>query len=392
MPEALRVKGVSAKTGLIEHLVEKRVRTLEYYRLLHTREDVLWMNTVRLGKSDICSYFGVDPSVSDPRGTQQKASRIRIRHVRTESMGSAATSNANHAASSVGDMHMTPDTTIHLERTGMATTVAQSWLDENLPALFAAGSALAELLLVPLSGGDFVDAVYQVFLELDVVFASGSTARVLAGRTLKNHRWARAQAAQRLAAAEGNPNAASSPDEAVVSAKPHYLDEVLMSLTPSPPSYDLLIPSLCSTLIFVYRRMCDFDATEDTDCVKQILVVDRRIKRLVIGNLSKELQKLAKVRMVQQALVLTDHILGAFSQADDSLVAALMTSRPQEDATASPIKAGEDEDSAQSLGGHGEAPTSPRDAFSASLTQRREASRGGSSHADPFWQVTDDDD
>lgn len=388
MPEALRVKGVSAKTGLIEHLVEKRVRTLEYYRLLHTREDVLWMNTIRLGKSDICSYFGVDPSVSDPRGTQQRASRIRIRHVRTESMGSTATSHNN-----AGDMFMTPDTTVHLHRTGMATTVAQSWLDDNLPVLFAVGAALAELLLVPLSGIDFVDAVYQVFLESDVVFASGSTARVLAGRTLKNHRWARAQAAQRLAAAEGSPTGAYANDDAVISAKPHFIDEVLLSLVPSPPSYDLLVPSLCSTLIFVYRRMCDFDATEDTDCVKQILLVDRRIKRLVIGNLSKELQRLAKVRMVQQALVLTDHILGAFSQADDTLVTALMTSRPQEDAAASPTKpVGDDDSGAQPLGAQHEAPTSPRDAFSASLTQRREAGRSGSAHADPFWQVTDDDD
>lgn len=401
MPEAIRVKGVSAKTSLIEHLVEKRVRTLDYYRLLHTREDVLWMNTVRLGKTDICSYFGVDRSVSDPRGTQQKASKIVIRHTRTESASSAATSayaaGGGGAAASSSEHFMTPDTTVHLRHSDMAINAAPTWVEDNLPQLFALGTALADLLLVPLSGSDFVDAVYQVFLELDVQFATGSTARVLAGRALKNHRWSRAQAAQRLAASEGSPTGAYASDDTVISAKPHFIDEALMSLAPSPPSYDLVIPSLCTTLVFVYRRMCDFDATEDTETVKQILVVDRRIKRLVIGNLSKELQKLAKVRMVQQALVLTDHILGAFSQADDSLVTALMTSRPQDDdttATASPTTRGnfEEDERGQQIGREGRptTPPSPRDAFAVPHSQRRGGA--GGAHADPFWQVTDDDD
>lgn len=400
MPELLRVKGVHAKTCLVEHLVEKRVRTLEYLRLLHTREDVLWMNTIRLGKTDICSYFGVDRTVSDPRGTQQQASKIVIKHVRTESMGSAAASSHHVAGCSFGASPpplaglQAPDTTVSFQTGSFhtSTTASPGWLDEYLPIFFALGTGLSDLLLVPLSGSSFVDSVFQLLLELDVIFASGSAARVLAGRALKNHRWARAQSAQRQGGVDNTGGSGSSgsaapsspADDIIVSAKPHLIDEHLLSLAPSPPSYDLLVPSLCTTLVFVYRRMCDFDATEDTDTVKQILHVDRRLKKLVIGNLSKELQKLAKARMVQQALVLTDHILGAFSQADDTLVTALMNSAPQQDSTGSP-RAEDDEDERSPVA---TAP-SPREAFAASV---RASARPGQIHRDPFWsQVTDDE-
>lgn len=331
--------------------MEKRVRTLEYLRTLHSREDILWLNTIRLGRSDIAEYFGMDRSVADPTAKVAKAKKVVIRHVRTEStcsgsaasgaMGNSSFTNleggsggASEAVSASADTVTTvPLRTID----GLQRTASAAWLDEYLPKYYTFGVALSELLLVPMSGPEFVDAVFQIFLEMDVHFASGTTARVLAGRALKNHRWARAQALQVSATDADKTDSGSSSIAAVVSAKPHFLNESLLRHAVISPSYDLVVPSLCTTIIFAYRRMCDFDAIEDTTTVQQIILVDKRIKRFFLGNITKELNQLAKMRTLQQAFVLTDHLFGAFSQADDGLVAGLLRgSRSHEEGTSSP--------------------------------------------------------
>lgn len=358
MPEQLKVKGSNAKAALVEHLVDKRCRCLEYFRQLHTREDVLWMNTVRLGKSDICEYFHVDSSILDVRRrntTNPKLSsnqpRVTIRHTRTESSQqphdaastsaggprSHSRSNSSSMLQSAANTHeVITSTSLPLQHIdGFSKQVSKSWVEEYLPKYFVLGVTLSELLLVPVSGSDFVDAVFQLFLELDVVFASGSTAKAIAGRTLKNHRWARAQrlgqsnadaATPKDADAVEGPIGVGSSPRVVITAKPLYINEQAVQYQAPLPSYDILIPSLCTTVIFAYRRMCDFDAIEDEEAVRQILSIDKKFKRLFFGNLSKEIQKLARLRMLQQALVVTDHVLGAYSQADDNLVAELLRS------------------------------------------------------------------
>lgn len=42
-------------------------------------------------------------------------------------------------------------------------------------------------------------------------------------------------------------------------------------------SHDMLIPALCELLIFVYRRMCDYEVMNDTTMVKRIVSCDKKI-------------------------------------------------------------------------------------------------------------------
>jgi hypothetical protein len=220
---------------------------------------------------------------------------------------------------------------------GFPRRVSEEWLREYLPKFMALAVSLSDLLAVPMSGEDFVNSLYELLLEMDVWFSTGSAARVLAGRTLKNHRWARSQSTGRSGASEtataatgdrpGGTEVTSS-GSSLVSAKPHFLNEYVLSQTIRVPSYDLVVPSLCTTVIFAYRRMCDFDSTEQTENVRLILQTDRRLKKLFFGNLSKEISVLARMRTVQQAYVITDHLFGAFSHADDHLVEELLKARP----------------------------------------------------------------
>ena len=79
--------------------------------------------------------------------------------------------------------------------------------------------------------------------------------------------------------------------------------------------------------------MCDYDAVENEDVVKLIVLVDRRLKSLFFGAISKELAKLAQGKLLQQAALLSDSIFAAFSNADDSLIDELLKMR---EATAAP--------------------------------------------------------
>jgi hypothetical protein len=330
MPDPVKIRDSASRARLVEFLVDKRVKSLEYLRLLHTRDDQLWMNTVRMGKTEIGRYFGVDEDVLDPHGRLRSArNKVVIRHQRTASQQCASPVSFSSAASPVV---VETNVSVTLQAVdGLAQGVGAQWLQDNLPKLFTLGLALADLLLVPLGGLEFIDYLYQLILEMDVAYASGGTARVLATRALRNHR----------AALHSDPNAAAADSSAqqeagaAGSSKLCIVSEAHLH-PPFLPGYDIVVPALCTTLIFAYRKMCDYEAVENEDAVKQVVVIDRRLKSIFFGSISKELGKLARAKVLQQTALLSESIFAAFSNADDSLVNELLKMRAENAARPEP--------------------------------------------------------
>ena len=60
----LRVESAEDKAMLIEYLVDKRIKFFEYLRQMHSSAapdvGVLWMNTIRIRRADLLTYFNVD--------------------------------------------------------------------------------------------------------------------------------------------------------------------------------------------------------------------------------------------------------------------------------------------------------------------------------------------
>jgi hypothetical protein len=296
------------------------------------------MNTVRMGKTDIGRYFAVEDDVLDPHGRLRASkNKVTIRHQRTASQQGSGGASASAAAAAATT---TVETNVSVPLRAMDDIVqgaSPQWLSENLPKFFTLGLALADLLLIPLGGSEFVDYFYQLILEMDVAYATGSTARVLATRALKNHRALVPSYSDSMdgASAGGGQQDGSAAAAAAASGSSKLCIVSESHLHPPfVPSYDTVVPALCTTLVFAYRKMCDYDAVENEDVVKMIVLVDRRIKSLFFGAISKELGKLGQAKLLQQAALLSDSIFAAFSNADASLINELLKMRSESMAAA----------------------------------------------------------
>ncbi|PBJ71518.1 hypothetical protein BCY84_16741 [Trypanosoma cruzi cruzi] len=319
MPKAFKVRNEASRIAIVEFLVDKRVRFLEYLCSLH-QDEVLWMGTVRLTRSDVVrSFRGSGNSHGEWGGTTE----YRLRSTESIDMQTSFASGNEHTEDvvvSVGPV------------AGVPYTVPASWLATRMPCYVCLAMSLADILHIPLSVFDFVDCVYAMLLEMDVRFASGATAKALAQRNLRSHRQQHHFQQHTAFSTEsmsffggehsnstGNTNSGGVMMGAVgggfftmgatdveTSVKYLYLNlEHRAYMTPAEVRYEEVIIPLCSLLKLTYRRLGDYDVARNEESVKRILSIDRRLQHMFFSAISKELGKIARGKLLQQTLLLS---------------------------------------------------------------------------------------
>lgn len=362
---------VEERTALIEFLVAKRVKYLQYLRDIHSDEGGLWMNTVYVNRSYLGKYFGVPGDCLLPGGgvgsagdgsavvaESETAGFVRIPLDTAHPFGGAPT--AVSAAATGGTPTLSAEdehTYVPLDKLPHPASIGRDssineWHRRFLPGYTAFAMALSDLLLMPVSGEEFLECFYHVLLEVEVALSGGIATKALAQRSLKTLRQhlSPAMTAALSAASEesgsgsggggaggggGGDAGCTSPLAAVESPtsslagtpfgasaaanstssdqlKLVFVQSPHLSFTGGTPSYDVVMPALFSTMIFAYRRLCDYELTNREDCVKRILSIDKRIERILFARLGKELEKAAKLKLIREAYVLSSR--GLFSE------------------------------------------------------------------------------
>lgn len=322
MKKTIKVRGTDERTSLVEFLVDKRVRYLEYLREIHSEEGALWMNTVYLNRAIVCAHFGVDESCLYHGGRAPDETTI---HVRVE---------RETAGASVETM---PFVLGDLPVAGRAHA-GPEWQGRYLNLYAALGTALSDLLVVPMGGEELIESVYGLLLELEVFFSSGTASKAIAQRNLKSFR-------QHISSALSDTlNVAQSPTEVARSGLPApnstagaadaegqgptkyvFFSPLLLNYTAAPPSYDTVVPALCSVLLYLYRRLCDYELTASEESVRRILSIDKRIQKCVIERLTKEIQKVARFRTLRETFLLSPKGIMVGAAGDtDTFIADLM--------------------------------------------------------------------
>ncbi|KPA74831.1 hypothetical protein ABB37_08854 [Leptomonas pyrrhocoris] len=352
LKKVLKIKGVEGRTALTEFAVNKRVKFLEYLIELHSEEGTLWMNTMQLNLSDIGKYFNIAQTcLPTDRLEYSTAGLIRLPAERGATAALRSVRPTSSKSSSLGQQSPSPDPpaassasavpggstcdsggdflTISIANAPAAiqqrSGSAADWTRSYLPCYAALAISLSEILLIPIGGDDFVECFYGLLVELDVAYAGGPATKALAQRSLKGFRQHLSPNLKSLlqtymdavvdGAAPASPSAA--PISATASAdiesqiKYLFLDQRQLDYTAAPPSYDAVIPALCSVLMFAYRKLCDYELVRDEECVKRILSIDKRLERLFFKRIVHELDKVANYKLLREAFVLSTGALFA---------------------------------------------------------------------------------
>ena len=354
LKKTLKVKGVEGRTALTEFAVNKRVKFLEYLTELHSEEGALWMNTVQLNLADIGRYFNIAETClpSDRlEGGRPGMIQLPVERLGRGSFGAAdvtspknsssgevspspekgasgtASTNATPAAgftSGAGDEYVSISVAKAPAAIQQRSGSASDWTRNYLPCYTALAISLSEILLIPIGGDDFVECFYGLLVELEVAYAGGPATKALAQRSLKSFRQHVSPNLKSLlqtavdveagtdAAAPASPvvaTAASADIDAQI--KYLFLNQHHLEYTAASPSYDAVIPALCSVLMFAYRKLCDYELMKDEECVKRILSIDKRLERLFFKHITHEIDKIANYKLLREAYILSTGALFA---------------------------------------------------------------------------------
>lgn len=380
------------RTPLVEFLVTKRVKYLEYLKDIHSDEGGLWMNTIYVSRQYLGRYFGVPAdclaqNVAGAGGAAaepETAGLVRIPLDTNYEPGGKRSFDTGAPSSAAGTddeeyTYVPLDKLPNPASVGRDSSISE-WHKRYLPGYVALAMALSDLLLVPVSGEEFLECVYHLLLEVDVAFGGSVAAKALAQRSLRTLRMHPSQAltaaltasvdegtgdagAEGLLAALDSPTPGLANQSGAAAAantasseqfKYIFLQSRHLAYTAGAPAYDTVMPALFSSLIFAYRRLCDYELTSREDCVKRILSIDKHLEKLVFSRVGKELEKAAKLKLVREAYLLSPRGLftevgGGEAEADfinDIVAAAAQKSETQQKggAAAAPGAAGGDGD------------------------------------------------
>ncbi|RNF14552.1 uncharacterized protein Tco025E_05860 [Trypanosoma conorhini] len=326
MPKSLKVRDAASRLALVEFLVDKRVRFLEYLRSLH-QDEVLWMGTVRLTRADVVRCF---------RGRAERHGESCAAEYRLPATDATATQQATTRSSSSSAEDHAEDVVVSVGPiAGVPHTVDAAWLSTRMPCYVCLAMSLADILHVPLSVSEFVDRVYAMLLEVAVMFGAGTTAKALARRNLRSYRQQQLQqqpafltdgASSFVAGNNHNSSNASTSGGGLLGAmggvggglfllgasdadtpvKYFYLNlEHRAYMTPAEARYEEVVVPLCSLLTLTYRRLGDYEVANSEETVKRVLSIDRRLQHVFFSAISKELGKIARGKLLQQTLLLS---------------------------------------------------------------------------------------
>ncbi|KAK7198813.1 hypothetical protein NESM_000846900 [Novymonas esmeraldas] len=307
LKKVLRIKGVEGRTALVEYTVNKRVKYLEYLKELHSEEGALWMNSVHLSLHEIGKYFNIADACLPPgRDSVSKDGVIHLPAERTTAAG---------APSSAGDDVITVSLASAPAALQQRSGSAAEWARYYLPCYAALAVSLAEILLVPIGGEEFVECFYGLLLETEVAYASGAATKALAQRNLRQFRLHVSPGLRALLQSSTDADAHdAAPSTAVdfdVPVKYIFLSDRHLAYTAAPPSYDAVVPALCSVLMFAYRKLCDYELMREEESVRRILSIDKRLERHVFSHVSHELDRIADHKLLREAYILSPGALFA---------------------------------------------------------------------------------
>ncbi|CAM41408.1 conserved hypothetical protein [Leishmania braziliensis MHOM/BR/75/M2904] len=328
LKKVLKIKGVEGRTALVEFAVNKRVKYLEYLKELHSEEGSLWMNTVHLDLYEIGKYFNVaDACLPADRGGVSKAGLIRLpaeKPVAVAASTTGARPSLSSNASADPNVAEADFITVSIANAPAAiqqrSSSAEDWARYYLPCYVALAISLSEILLVPIGGEEFVECFYGLLLELEVAYASGAASKALAQRNLRQFRQHVSRGLKSLLqtstdaeARDGVPTLPVTTTSSDLDAQVKYifLNQRHLEYTAASPSYDAVIPALCSVLMFAYRKLCDYELMREEECVRRILSIDKRLERLFFAHVSHEVDKIANHKLLREAYLLSTGALFA---------------------------------------------------------------------------------
>ncbi|RNF01209.1 hypothetical protein TraAM80_07147 [Trypanosoma rangeli] len=331
MPKSLKVNNVASRIALVEFLVDKRVRFLEYLSSLH-RGEALWMGTVRLTRADVLHCFR-DHSNRHKEGYTTTTYQLPSAQGTAMSPPSSSSSLLFTNDKCVGDLVVSVGPI-----PGVPHTVDAAWLSTRMPCYVCLAMSLADILHIPLSVCEFVDCVYAMLLEMAVRFGSGATARAFARRNLRSYRQRQqlrqhtaltTDSASALGAGINHSTSNSSTSsggggllgamgsagggwflfgasDADAPVKYLYLNlEHHAYTTPEEVRYEEVIDPLLSLLTLTYRRLRDHGVANNEESVKRVLSIDRRLQDIFFSPISKELGKIARGKLLLQTSLLS---------------------------------------------------------------------------------------
>ncbi|GET85440.1 hypothetical protein, conserved [Leishmania tarentolae] len=328
LKKVLKIKGVEGRTALVEFAVNKRVKFLEYLKELHSEEGSLWMNTVHLDIHEIGKYFNIDDAClpTDRDGTSREG-LIQLRaepEVRTTANATATLTSSSSSVVAEPGAPGNDFINVFIANAPAAirqrSSSAADWARYYLPCYAALAISLSEILVIPISGDAFVECFYGLLLETEVAYAGGAASKALAQLSLRQFRQhvspglksflQTSTDAETPVSTPVSPVAATSSDlDAQI--KYVFLSEQHLEYTTAPPSYDAVIPALCSVLMCAYRKLCDYELLRDEECVRRILSIDKRLERLFFAHVNHEVGKIAKQKLLREAYLLSTGALFA---------------------------------------------------------------------------------
>ncbi|KAJ9446452.1 hypothetical protein DIPPA_30626 [Diplonema papillatum] len=274
LPEGLESQ--ATRMALLEHIIAKRVRNLEYLKRVFESEGsdgVLWMNTVKVGAKDLLEHFS--------EGTARP-------------------------------------------------------VDAKLHAWFCMGVSLAGLL--PLQNGlQFVSVIETLLAEWEHRFATGvdRLLHVWKGGAAQAQSKPAAQPelhSPKSSPVQSEPPAVMVPSDATTGGKPTasggtasgILSMFSKTVTfeylsvpdvPMELSFSEVILSLSRVLVLVYRKFLDTECAEAASGISRVIRVDKKFKHHFFGFLSREIEKTAEgvLRNSQRALA---QLFSAFTLPD----------------------------------------------------------------------------
>lgn len=311
------VKDRVTRNRLLEFLVDKRSRSLDYLRILHSTGDTLWMNSVRITLEDLDAYFdqegeGVN-TLNDPVPSVTTFFNGSVPHATADSGKGLGSSGGGGGSSGFRRGGSSGGTS------APGVKADDGWVSQHLKEWLVLGMSLGALVQLPLAGLQLLDAVNNFLLEFEYFFAGGTAGRALAYRALKRDR----------------EDVGMKSTESVQSIQSLngfvYLRSFTLGLgsgipvggagaaLPTPPvSYRTIVPPLCSTLQFLYRKLCDYDITEEQTSFQKLLTIDRKLKHIFFGAISKELSRLGEVKLKQQRTWMLETVFAPFSAFDNA--------------------------------------------------------------------------
>lgn len=305
MKKSYKVKGVRERTTLIEFMVTKRTKFLDYLKELHTVNGAFWMNVIHLNIFDLSEHFRVSGDC-----------------LKFNYLFESSSSSCNVSCLTTSSLTLTKEDRAANEPT--ADFCNDTWLSRYLPSLSILCMSLSDFLSAPLAGDEFVECVYGVLLELEVAFAGGSATRAMALHNLNAFRENFSSKIARIMNIRRRENQidVSAENKVEFKAKYIFMRKGSEAYIPTPVSYDAIISPLCTVLSFTYRKLCDYDQIHNPDIAKRVISIDKRLEKLFFARITDEIEKVAHSKLIRESLLLsTEGFFMGF--AEDSLLSTL---------------------------------------------------------------------